>query len=292
MIKIFTHHRLAFLLLSCLAALLFVCSCGQPAPIPSYIHIDSVALHTSPAVDGTNSHSIPDAWVYVDDQLVGAFELPATIPVPNTGQHTVQVAGGIKENGSSAERTAYPFYTTWSENMNLVPKARITVSPVVAYVPSCHPFDWKEDFESGVGKSWYDTIGSDAKLRRDSIYPFEGHYCGSVYLIPSVAVPIPHFQAESATSFPAPASGQEVYLEVNYRCNNKFYLGLINNTNYSNIIYLTFNTTDVWKKMYVRLTDALAVIPQGGTYNVYFGMDKDPLVDFPEMHIDNIKLIH
>jgi hypothetical protein len=280
---------LVLLLIS--ASTLFV-TCTKPAPIPAYVHIDSVALHTYPALDGTNSHNISDAWVYVDNQLVGAFELPATIPVPETGYHTLQILGGIKENGTSAERQGYPFYTAWSAQLNLVPGSRTVVNPVVAYTASCHPFDWREDFDGGPGTTLIDTISSDVRLKKDPVNPFEGTYSGSVYLVPSAAYPLPHFQCETATAFNKPDPGIEVYLEVNYRCNNKFYVGLINPLTNANIIYLTFNPTDVWKKMYVRFTDVLNGIPVGGTYKVYFGMDTDPAVPLPEMHIDNIKLIH
>ncbi len=272
-------------------ALLLFNSCGGPAPIPTYIHIDSVGLHTFPSIDGTNSHIIPDAWVYVDNQLVGAFELPATIPIPESGSHTLQIAGGIKENGTSAERQAYPFFTTWSTPVNLVPGSRTVYHPIVQYLASSHPFDWLENFE-GIGKSIIDSLGSDAPLIKDSVNPFEGHYCGSAYLVPTVAIPLPHFQCQSATAFAKPPLGLDCYLEINYRCNNKFYVGLINVANSTNIIYVTFNPTDVWKKMYVRLTDVLAGIPVGGSFHVYFGMDADPSVPRPEMHIDNLKLIH
>jgi hypothetical protein len=267
-------------------------SCGKPAPIPAYIHIDSVALHTIPSLDGTNSHAIPDAWVYVDNQLVGDFELPATIPVPNTGQHTLQIAGGIKENGSSAERQPYPFYQTWSIPVNLIPETRITVSPLVSYIPSCRPFDWKEDFE-GVGTSLIDTLApTDSKFIKDSVNKFEGHYGGSAYLNPSANPAQMHFECESATAFPRPPLGLDVYLEINFKCNNKFYLGLLDVTNYHTIIYETFLPTPVWKKMYVRLTDVMSGIQPGEYYRIYFGMDADPAVSNPEMHIDNIKLIH
>jgi len=294
MLKTITPLRLIpfLLLFSVIGAWVSISSCSKPAPIPAYIHIDSVALHTLPALDGSNSHNIPDAWVFVDDQLVGAFELPATIPVPQTGVHTLSIAAGIKENGSSSERQAYPFYQNWSTTINLVPESRTVIKPLVTYLPSSRPFDWKEDFE-GVGISIIDTLSpTDTKFIKDSVNKFEGHYGGSAYLDPFASPAQTHFECESATAFLRPPEGLEVYLEINFKCNNEFYLGLLNTTNYQSIIYVTFLPTTTWKKMYVRLTDVLAGITQGGTYRIFFGMNADPAVARPEMHIDNIKLIH
>ena len=65
--------------------------------VPSYIHIESIEVDslTDYFVYGANTHKITDAWVYVDDNLVGIYELPSTFPVLKKGQHKVAVRGGI-----------------------------------------------------------------------------------------------------------------------------------------------------------------------------------------------------
>jgi hypothetical protein len=270
-------------------------SCGKPAITPSYIHVDSIALVTNPGLDGSNSHSIPDAWVYVDNQLVGAFELPATIPLPYNGTHTVQISAGIKINGSVAERESYPFFKNWSMAMNLVPGARTVLKPVVSYAAYAHPLLWIENFETA-GISLIDTLLSDTIIRKDSLNRFEGHFSGSAYLdgLPGKVAGSLHerFQCQSAQTFVHNTPGEVVYLEINFKCNTKFYVGLINTADYSSTQYFFFSPTDVWKKTYVRISDALAGVPIGNGYKVYFGMVKDLLQPVSEMHIDNIKLIH
>jgi hypothetical protein len=290
-----TFLPLLFLLLILQGILLFP-SCGKPELIPTYIHIDSIALNTNPGQDGSNSHAIADAWVYVDNNLVGAFELPATIPVPYSGSHLLQIFPGIKENGTSAERMAYPFYTLWTTTMNMVKGTKTTVKPVSAYTSFSHPFDWREDFELP-GISLTDNIGTDTTIIQDTVRPFEGHASGSVYLDgkPGKAIGSfhSHFQCQSSVQFARPESGTEVYLEVNYRCNAPFTMGLVNPSNSQFIQYLTLNATNYWKKEYIRLTDLMTGLPVGGNYIVYFAMDRDPLfAGTAEMHIDNIKLIH
>ena len=74
------NKRYPYSLIS-LFALIFMSSCElyNPAePTPAYIHIDKFILNTAYLTEGSNSHKITDAWVYIDDQLLGCFELPAT----------------------------------------------------------------------------------------------------------------------------------------------------------------------------------------------------------------------
>src|SRR2546423_329586 len=102
--------------------------------IPSYIHIDKVNfIPGDTSVQGTASVKISDAWVFIDDQLVGAYELPATFPVQYDGTHTIKVRGGVKMNGISATRIQYPFYNFYSTQATLEPKKTITINPTAAY---------------------------------------------------------------------------------------------------------------------------------------------------------------
>jgi len=51
-------------------SLLLLYSCNKEEPIPAYIHIDKIDLKTNYSIQGSNSHKIIDAWIYVDDQLL------------------------------------------------------------------------------------------------------------------------------------------------------------------------------------------------------------------------------
>ncbi|MFI5150241.1 MAG: hypothetical protein ACHQRM_10960 [Bacteroidia bacterium] len=291
MMKLNTTIRSCLLLFILLIpGMLIINSCGKPEFTPTYIHIDSVGLTTHYGNDGSNSHFIPDAWVYVDNQLVGDFELPATVPVPYSGNHTIQIQGGVLESGSTAERHPYPFYAPYTTNLNLVSAGKITLKPVVTYLASAYPFDWKEDFESIGISMTFDTNAVNPKLIKDTLHPFEGHASGTV----SFNTGQNHFQCLSSAIFTLPVTGVEVYLELNYLTNNAFYVGVMNSSNYQQTTFVSVKPNTVWKKMYIRLTDAITQtgVVTGGTYQVYIGMDRDPLVNGPQMHIDNIKLIH
>lgn len=74
-------------------------SCKKTDLVPSYIHIEKIDVSTVYELYGSDSHKITDAWVYVDGDLQGIYELPATFPILATGQHTIMVRPGIKLNG-------------------------------------------------------------------------------------------------------------------------------------------------------------------------------------------------
>ena len=65
--------------------------------VPAYMSIDSIALQINDqGKEGSSSHNITDAWVFVDDQSVGAYQLPACFPLLNQGAHTITIFAGIK----------------------------------------------------------------------------------------------------------------------------------------------------------------------------------------------------
>ena len=79
-----------FILLALAFLSLTVASCKKfegSQTIPSLIHIDSISVSGDYFVYGATTHKITDAWVYVDDQLVGVYELPTTFPVLKKGIH-------------------------------------------------------------------------------------------------------------------------------------------------------------------------------------------------------------
>ena len=46
--------------------------------VPTYLHLDRFTFsNPDSSYTGSSSHDIPSAWVYVNDQPVGTFDLPA-----------------------------------------------------------------------------------------------------------------------------------------------------------------------------------------------------------------------
>ena len=277
-----------------LAALLPSCEVINPDEgIPSYIQIDTITVSADYVAEGSASHKITDAWVYVDDELVGTYELPATVPVLKSGSHKITIYGGIKMNGISATRIPYPFYEPYEITTELFPDSAIMLQPNVQYY-STTTFAWKEDFESP-GYTLEITSVSDSTLNRVSgtADVFEGNTSG---LFAMRNPPHVLFECKTINEYSLPKGGTPVFLELNYKCNNTFRIGIYANeaggvsTQVPQTILI--NKSENWNKIYVNLTNEVSLFVNAINYNVYFGVIPDEGNPEPMVYVDNIKLIY
>ncbi|MFC2100584.1 hypothetical protein ACFLRZ_02015 [Bacteroidota bacterium] len=289
------EEQLKYSLLLFLSIILIICACEVINPdetIPSHMSIHSINLQTDYSLQGTNSNKITDAWVYVDDQLIGAFELPATFPVLMTGIHQVVVRPGIKVNGINATRGSYPFYQQIEINNKNLPEGEILYldSLETSYV-SYTDFAWMEDFEDG-GVSIEPTSRSDTGIQKTSVIEniFEGGYSGIVYLDSDNSF----FELKTSDAYVLPKSSAPVFLELNYKSNNIFTIGVfansINESTQHSILII--NKSEVWNKIYVNLTNRVSTETSAIDFQIFFGGIKDDDVTFGKIILDNIKLIH
>lgn len=162
---------------------MLISSCSKDsfeAKVPAYISIDKFTVTSNYAVHGSNSSNITDVWVYVNDDLIGTYELPARFPVLKEGTHSVKFYAGIKDNGVSGLRERYLFYTPHEEQLTFEKGKEIKVEPQVTYISSTQTA-WLEDFESPATSFTY-TTGSDTIINKTTISVFEGNASGQVYL--------------------------------------------------------------------------------------------------------------
>lgn len=262
-----------------------------PSDIPSYIHIDSIGLTTNYFTQGTNSHKITDAWVYVDQNLLGVYELPATLPILASGTHEIDIKAGIMIDGIASSRGTYPFYTVYTQNVNLIKDSIVTMKPVVTYYPVTL-FTWMEDFESTGIKlsvpSAYKTLDTLVTVNQ-SQGAFEGN-SEELYLLNSSSA----FICTSDT-VSLPVDGRIVYLEMNYKSENTVGVGVVPiglNTFFNPDTVLQIKPSASWNKIYVDLTSVVGVYPNAIGFKIFLGGYLDPGVTNPHMYFDNFKLIH
>ncbi|MBI3511915.1 MAG: hypothetical protein HY064_14745 [Bacteroidetes bacterium] len=257
------------------------CRIINPAEdIPSYIHIDSITLSTS-GNQGSNSSKITDAWIFVDSKLIGGFELPCTVPVLADGTHHILIRAGIKQNGLSSTRAIYPFYKGWEGDVALTKATVTTINPVISYFPGLDfSSTWMDNFEVAYGFT-ADTIYHSQITLCDSPYVFEGLHSAYIRLSADTI----QFIGRSPISYSFQGAS-DAYLEMDYRCNIPFTVGLVNGFSY--YPWATVGESETWNKIYIRLNDAVVV---NGSYQVYIGMFKFPDVAEPYLYVDNIKLL-
>lgn len=254
--------------------------------IPSYLRVSSVSLTTFTG-QGSSSHAITDVWVFMDGELIGAFEVPCTIPILAEGNHSFVIRAGIKMNGTTTTRAIYPTYKGWEGDLSLVRGQVITISPNFQYFSGAD-FVWGEDFDSQ-GTSFTDSgavVQNVFHLTSDPAFVFEGARSGYAKLdTDSFDMFI---RSEFFTGlFPASSF---VYLELNYRCNQPFTVGVMTKQfEYRTVGVVNANTN--WSKIYINLTDALNQAPSSSGYAFFITMRKPDDMAESFIYLDNIKVV-
>jgi len=281
------HHYL--LLLFCSILLL---SCNKDeieATVPAYLKIDDISVNITNPNQGSASDNITDAWVFVNDQLIGAFELPTVVPILQTGNVNIKVRGGIFNNGLSNQREIYPFYEFFTLDTNLIPEVVYEPNVVVEYKADAI-FDegWAgEDFESGI--NLIENPNGDTGIVRitDQNKVFEGLASGAIFLPPGKS-----FAEVYTPSFgDIPRNGTAVYLELDYKSTHDFAISIYANNRSQQFSVVNFRASSDWNKGYVEFSNVFSTLFNAANYNIAFGLLKSKN-DNAELYIDNMKLIN
>jgi hypothetical protein len=281
------------LLLVLPAFLLFSC---KEDTTPSWLQIDTINLTTDVTTQGEASHGIVDAWVYMDNKPLGVFELPCRIPILAEGSHSFVIYAGIKTNGISATRSAYPFYERFDTTLTLVKNQTILVNPTVTYKSNVS-FELKEDFES-TGIVFQPDIISDTPIVfvDEMTYPDIvqwGYRCGGIFLTEADSL----FKAATHTYLDLP-KGEQVFMEIDYMNNNTIGMGVIaqNSADFIEHTPLVIMNAQpassmVWKKIYIELTEDVSYEVNATSYEVYLLSVLDAENTSAAIYLDNIKIV-
>lgn len=291
--------RKIYPLWSLLTLIFFQAGCkkfDKPEKAAAYIYIPNIHLQVGPT-QGTAANGIIDAWVYVNDQPVGVYELPCLVPMLTEGKQKITIYAGIKDNGIGEERNKYTFYQPYiTYDVDLVPgqidTMKGTVAPVVTYYPASDIDIWYENFDdASIG--FVAETNSDAGVTYigDSTTAFEGNGMGKIELTSSMDFARVH----TSQTFTLPKNGKPVYVEINYNTNNSMAIGVqtiigTDVTNYDNTVIVP--TSGVWKKMYVNLTDVVSEQGSATQFKFIITMSKDDGITTAENYIDNFKVVY
>ena len=260
--------------------------------VPSYISIPSIEVVTDPTNEGSNSHKITDAWVYFDNNLQGVYPLPATFPVLLSGKQNISIKAGIKNNGIAATRVKYPFYDYFNAEIILTKDSVIVLNPGVSYANIDSIIF--EDFEFNNPILNQDTIiditkNSDTTYLSNNTTIFEGNSLGA-------HLASPHNTFEIAIEeIQLPKVGTPVYVELNYKCNTPFQVGVYANLTDAVITnsIVTINPKNEWNKIYIDLTSAISNTNYADSHTIFISMKRDiNSTEIAELYLDNFKIVY
>lgn len=275
-----------------LFSILILTSCNPEEKDPAFLYIDQYSFNTGPG-EGTSSEKITEVWVYVNDQVVGITDLPARIPIIETGAATIGIFPGIKNNGLSSMRIKYPFYQGYTFSKTLQPLQVDTVVPSFSYFDDLLIVEKNYD---GTSPSAVGLTNNQAELliADDPAIAFEGERCGHYKL--AAGNSLLAFKDDQNLTF---NSGEVIFLEMNYSSNSKFSIGLIGRegtTDKKHLAVVVNPTTDgtlapVWNKIYIDLGLIVSQNPNASYFEVYFESTPDTAGEPVNLYLDNLKLV-
>jgi len=261
---------------------LISCQKQETGGIPTYIKVESIYLG-----ENDSTSAITDAWVYINGRLQGAYELPAKFPVLEQGITNIKVYAGIKNNGIAADRVIYPFYSADTINKVLTINSTTEIHPTVNIKENIDgQFD---DFDNGY------SFNADTCFQVLSGGPF-GKY-GSLSLSDADSI---LFTEINYQDFPlsfdnVPQQGSPTYMELDYKNNTSFLVGMYINIPNSPTIekaLLWINPKEDWNKIYIDLTQTVSEAIGAETFSIFIKMKRDINLDENKLDFDNIRIIH
>jgi len=296
--------RSNLLIISLIFLLFSSCSKEQfKAETASYLRITGIDLETD-SFEGSDSQKITDAWVTMDGMFLGAFQIPCTIPILAEGEHEFTISAGIKSNGISATRIRYPFYKTCDlyymdslepisdKKLSLYRDSTISVTAITGYTDKTD-FLFIESFEDA-GITIEPSSDSDTTLQKtylDSLV-FEGYGSGLVEL-DSVN---DFFELMSSEFVSINSIYNQTMLELDYKCDHSFKVGIAMKSAETGEIVrfeaLHVDSTKVWNKIYVHMTNQVNLGSSVDEFGVFIGMQKGVSSETATFYFDNIKWLH
>lgn len=281
--------------------------------IPAYMCIKPWTLTTDYDRYGANTEAITDAWIYVDGNVHGCFEIrpkendtSVTIPILSKGKHKVTLYPGVKLNGIASTRVQYPFYRPYIiDNYEFTPGKTDTVNPATTYYSVDEgqvKFKLMEDFNS-VAIKFSKTDNSDTTVCRVSCVESDvnydprawtgniakSKYSGKVTLCDT----IDYFCIQSDKMTDLPKMGNYILLELDYLCDVEFEVGLFGYTKngYETFELVWVKASPDWKKIYINLGPTITDNQTASWWKVFIAGStiNGETADF---YFDNIKVVY
>ena len=229
-------------------------------PIPAYIKIDSVSVSTT-AAQGNPIHEISAVNVYVDEQFMGLFEIPCTIPVLFSGKHKLSIIPSVRLNGALNQHVIHRLFNRTDTTINLVEGKITETGNINLTYKSNTEFAWLEDFEDNNSSliRWFSSAGDTSYITTEP-FSLNGRYVGNTRCMKVVIGAADTAKTVDMASFKyfgsLPLMGTDIMFEFDIKTPVPVQMAMIRK-NSSGKLYLPyvyiFETGGEWKRFYINL---------------------------------------
>lgn len=255
----------------------------------SYIHFNEPNVQTL-LEQGAPSHNIKDFWIEMDGVNLGVWAVDRTIPfLPQNDPATVFIFPGIKNNGFQNNGVIYPFYEVIELSKNFEPGEVDTMTLEYTY-SDFTKFSFIEDFSGAHLFTRDEDEDEESFIFTETL---DGNQIG--VLNPFEESPIVN-ASTSLVFTDIPLDGRAVYLELDYKSDIEFtvgIIGLLGATQEATIPKIILKPQENWNKIYIDFTAEISGSQLEDGYRMFFaaqneGTDKEN----QKVYIDNVKLVH
>ena len=264
---------------------------NPPESVPTYIHIDSFQFKETAGFP-ILTHQITNVWVYYNNNPVGSFDLPATIPVIAAGNGNLSIFPGIAVDGLNSLNGIYPFYQSDTFSFTAQPGKTIIHEPHTQFYTDAidtpisdftfvgHPLFGKWSQGGNIGMT---VVTADSLT-------LGGTYGGAGSIL--LTNPGDSSVDSSFVAFSIPAGA--AFIEFDYKNDVPFAVGLqANLSGVSSTPYYLGGAyaSSTWQKFYLSVADFNAEY-KGDSYNFYIKAVLPPGQSRGRVLIDNIQFVH
>ncbi|MCR9174014.1 MAG: hypothetical protein NXI10_16040 [bacterium] len=275
--------------------------CVRNNPDPAWLEVTEWTMESNAigvnGDEGVITHNFTEAWVYIDNKLIGVFEVPFKIPVLVEGTSEIKLYPTIRNNGISATKKIYPFADPYIIDAELVKNKTLTINPVTRYKDNTKIMLWDFDDPNNYGIS--EAPGSLASMVVDFDPQVMTAINGSGYGHVEMNNSTNQWQATNTTLLEnIPKQQSEVYLEVDYHNTVGLVTGVVavepgSSTGNVNVQLNAQQEAEVeWKKIYLDLKTIVSGYPSATGYYLSFDALLPDSLTTGSINIDNMKLVH
>lgn len=274
-------------------ALLFLQNCNKKERVAGYIKVEGFNVQNTNANFGTTSSSITDVWAYTNGEFLGMYQLPATIPIiSDESQLDILFYPGIKVNGIASTRGVYPYYKVIRDTVPFASGQTTNVGVLSTEYLSTTQVLFNETFE--FGNDFFEDLDGNTETSINAVNAdvFEGNKSGYIELAASGGASNTTIEVAS-TTIVIPQQ-KKVFLELNYKNNIPFTIGLVgydNNGAQQRTPYYGVNTKDTWNKVYFDI-GKISNQFSNTNFKLYLQAERPSDVTIGKIYLDNVKLIY
>ena len=281
--------------LGLLLTTLLVTACVEEADeLPAFVSVDAFELVTGQG-EGAATSDIREVWAFVGGNFLGAYDLPARIPLYESGTTEVELRAGVHKDGRSVTPEPYEFYAPVVRTLDLEPGMTTALGTLPLRYADGIRFGFIEDFEDGEAEVFTVEAVGEAPILAQGQIVRSGNFAGTYSLTDSI--PLVEFQSEQVFR-ELLRTRQYVYLELDYRSDVPTQTGVVpvnGPVGVTPLFDAGFRGRDTWTKLYIDLTPVIGQLESQRATDYRVGLTSLILEEGQTsgtVYLDNLKLLY